>query len=76
MTGNSHDQAALDSVVKNLPACIFLIQGSNSWLLHWQMDFFFFFFTTEPPRKLHYRVYILFYIITLQSHSLLITDVD
>ena len=43
MTGNSHDQAALDSVVKNLPACIFLIQGSNSWLLHWQMDFFFFF---------------------------------
>ena len=75
MTGNSHDQAALDSVVKNLPACIFLIQGSNSCLLHWQMDFFYF-FNTEPPRKPHYRVYMLFYIITLQSHSLLITDVD
>ena len=42
MTGNSHDQAALDSVVQNLPVCIFLIQGWNSCLLHWQMDFFFF----------------------------------
>ena len=30
---------------------IFLTQGLNPHLLHWQADFYFIFFTTEPPSR-------------------------